>query len=79
MSCLQPPLRLLAGNVLHWAPQLLRHELMKLPGRDTTAAEAEAVTADIAALQADIERADTTLEVPPCRVSSAAYTGPVYA
>ena len=40
---------------------------MKLPGRDTTAAEAEAVTADIAALQADIERADATLEVPSCR------------
>lgn len=52
---------------------------MKLPGRDTTAAEAEAVTADIAALQADIERADTTLEVPSCRVLSAAYTGLVYA
>ena len=36
---------------------------MKLPGRDTTRAEAEAVSTEIAALQADIERADATIAV----------------
>lgn len=36
---------------------------MKLPGRDTTRAEAAAVSAEIAALQADVERADATSAV----------------
>ena len=43
--------------------QRLREDLMKLPGRDATRAEAEAVSAEIAALQADIERGDATITV----------------
>ncbi|KAK9843627.1 hypothetical protein WJX81_000107 [Elliptochloris bilobata] len=41
----------------------LREDLMKVPGRDTTREEADTVSAEIAALQADIERADATIEL----------------
>jgi hypothetical protein len=43
--------------------QVLRHDLMKLPSRAATHAEANAVTAEIAALQTEVERADTMTEV----------------
>ncbi len=45
------------------ALQVLRHDLMKLPSRAATHAEANAVTAEIAALQTEVERADTMTEV----------------